>query len=222
MARLPDYRAQRGLDTGSAQQLSVDTSGLQRLDQFGRAVEQAGLAAVQYAQRNADLQNKRESVDAEQQYNQLKPRLEQDLETVVAEVPESGSGLHDRFMADAFDARATELIDLVPEDQQALFEKRLTRDRELWSQQVARRERDQTYAYAIQVITDSQSQMLNDISSAAFDDRLEQLFAVVEAAPLPKAMQLQMRREMEQSSRFQTARKEAEAEPVDWLGATLK
>ena len=87
---------------------------------------------------------------------------------------------------------------------------------------MARRERDQTYAYAIQVITDSQSQMLNDISSAAFDDRLEQLFAVVEAAPLPKAMQLQMRREMEQSSRFQTARKEAEAEPVDWLGATLK
>tara|TARA_R110002124_G_scaffold64694_3_gene176530 strand:+ start:5069 stop:5491 length:423 start_codon:yes stop_codon:yes gene_type:complete len=50
----------------------------------------------------------------------------------------------------------------------------------------------------------------------------EQLFAVVEAAPLPPDMRARMTREIELSSRFQTARKEAEASPFDWLGATLK
>ena len=222
MARLPDYRAQRGLDIGSAQQLSADTSGLQRLDQFGRAVEKAGLVAVQFAQRNADLQSKRDNVDAEQRYNQLTPALKQDLEKVAADVPDSGSGLHDRFMSEAFDARATELIKVVPQDQRALFEKRLMQDRDLWSQQVARRERDQTYAHATQVIADSQSEALNTISSAVFDERMEQLFAVVEAAPLPSDMRARMTREIELSSRFETARKEAEAAPFDWLGATLK
>ncbi|WP_306257781.1 hypothetical protein [Pararhizobium sp. IMCC21322] len=222
MARLPDYRAQRGLDTGSAQQLSVDTSRLQRLGEFGRAVEEAGQTALKIttqraeqdakgeagdlAKRQAELERKRGKTEAYQQQQQFNAQMDNALDEVTSAAPANGHGIFESFKNDVLDVGARTLLDQIPENEQVLFQERLAKDVDLFEQKAAMRERDQGIDYGVQVVEARRDQMLNEVLPESFDTHVQRLLEVAEAAPLPANLRAQMVDEVMQTSRFKAAR----------------
>lgn len=222
MVKLPDYRAQRGLDTGSAQQLSVDTSRLQRFGEFGRAVEEAGQTGLkittqraeqdakgeagELAKRQAELERKRGKTEAYQQHQQFNAQMDNALDEVASAAPTNGHGIFESFKNDVLDVGARTLLDQIPENEQVLFQERLAQDVDLFEQKAAMRERDQGIDYGVQVVTNSRELMLNDVVPDSFDAHQQRFFEVAEAAPLPANLRAKMVDEVMQTSRFKAAR----------------
>lgn len=237
MARLPDYRAQRGLDTGSAQQLSVDTSRLQRFGEFGRAVEEAGQTALKIttqraeqdakgeagdlAKRQAELERKRGKTEAYQQQQQFNAQMDNALDEVASAAPANGHGIFESFKNDVLDVGARTLLDHIPENEQVLFQERLAQDVDLFEQKAAMRERDQGIDYGVQVVEARRDQMLNEVLPESFDTHMQRLLEVAEAAPLPANLRAQIVDEVMQTSRFQAARNASVGDVTTDLGSIL-
>ncbi len=206
MARLPDYRAQRGLDIGSAQKLSADRSRLQRFEQLGGAVEEAGQGAMQIAKRNAALQSSQDKTEALEKHQQFHDLLQQGLDAVANDVPANGKGLFQHFMSDVFEAQARTFLDDIPESQQALFAERVAQDEELFADRAAMRERDQGYEYGAEMLANSRALMLDSVVPDSLDAHLQRFLEVAEAAPLPANLRAQMVDEGTQIARFKAVR----------------
>lgn len=206
MARLPDYRAQRGLNTGTAQQLSVDMSGLQRLNEFGRAVEGAGQSVTQIAKRNAQLQRQRDRTEAIEKQQQFNTQMEHALDDVAQAAPANGHGISERFKNDVLYKGASALLDHIPENEQALFQQRLAQDVELFELKAALRERDQGYEYGAKIVETSRAQMLDEIDPVSFEAQQQRYFETLDAAPLPANVRARMVDEGKQISGFKTVR----------------
>jgi hypothetical protein len=206
MARLPDYRAQRGLNVGPAQKLSADRSRLQRFEQLGGAVEEAGQGATQMAQRNAAMRNKQDKTEAIEKHQQFHDFLQHGLEEVAGDVPANGRGLYQRFMSEVFEAQARRFLDDIPESQQALFAERVAQDEELFADTAAMRERDQGYEHAADVVTNSRARMLDLVLPDNLDAHLQRFVELVEAAPLPADQRAQFVDEATQIARFKAVR----------------
>lgn len=206
MARLPDYRAQRGLEIGSAQKLSADRSRLQRFEQLGGAVEEAGQGAVQIAKRNAALQSSQDKTEALEKHQQFHDHLQQGLDAVASDVPANGKGLFRHFMSDVFEALARTFLDDIPESQQALFAERVAQDEELFADKAAMRERDQGYEYGAEMMATSRALMLDAVVPDSLDAHLQRFLEVAEAAPLPANLRAQMVEEATQIARFKAVR----------------
>lgn len=222
MARLPDYRAQRGLDIGPAQTLSVDRSRAQRLEQLGGAVEAAGQGAVQIAKRNAAMQNKQDKTEALEKHQQFHDFLQQGLDAVAGDVPANGRGLYQRFMSEVFEAPARTFLDDLPESQQALFAERLAQDEELFADKAAMRERDQGYEHAAEMVANSRARMLDSVVPDSLDAHLQRFVEVAEAAPLPANLRAQMVDEATQIARFKAVRNGLMGGRITGFGSVLE
>jgi hypothetical protein len=221
MARLPDYRAQRGLDIGPAQTLSADRSRLQRFEQLGGAVEAAGLGATQMAQRNAAMRNKQDKTEAIEKHQQFHDFLQHGLDAVAGDMPANGRGLYQRFMSEVFEAQARRFLDDIPESQQALFAERLDQDEELFADTAAMRERDQGYEHAADVVTNSRALMLDAVVPDSLDAHLQRFLEVAEAAPLPANLRAQMVDEGMQIARFKAVRNGLMGGGINGFGSVL-
>lgn len=237
MVKLPDYRAQRGLDTGSAQQLSVDTSRLQRLDEFGRTVESAGQTTLEVAKqraeedaahkaeelanRQAEQERKRVKTEALQQHQQFNAQMDNALDEVASAAPANGHGIFESFKNDVLDVGARTLLDHIPENERVLFQERLAQDVDLFEQKAAMRERDQGIDYGVQVVEARRDQMLSEVLPESFDTHVQRLLEVAEAAPLPANLRAQIVDEVMQTSRFQAARNASVGDMTTDLGSIL-
>lgn len=216
MAKLPDYRAQRGLNTGSAPLVSTDRSALQQAAAAGHALQNAGQDMLALAQHQQKREQQKEDFATAQNYQQMQLALGADQDRFFDEAPADGSGFTENFMTKGFQKRAQEFFESIPERHRERYAQVLETDRVKWATNAAKIERKRLYESSHQVIGDQQNTFLNQISldAGAYEESFASGIAIIDAAPIPEAMKQQARRAWEATALAALAGKMIDDDPV--------
>lgn len=217
MARLPDYRAQRGLNPGSAPLVSVDRSGLAQVAQFGGAVSAAGDQVLAFQEQQQKRERQKEDFTAAQEYQRMQIALGADQDLFLEQAPADGSGFTQKFIGESFQKRRDEFLAKVPERSREKYMQVLETDLDKWSTNAARIERDRLYEHSQTVIGEQQNSFLNSISldAGAYEQSLASGLAIIDAAPIPEGMKAVARRNWEANALTALAQKLIADDPVN-------
>lgn len=209
MAKLPDYRAQRSLNTGSTPIVQTDRSALRQAASVGNALSNAGQDMLTLVNHQKKREQQKEEFATAQKYQQMQVSLGADQDQFFEGAPADGSGFTNQFMSEGFQKRRDEFFEGVPEHQREKYEQVLETDRLKWSTNAAKIERKQLYENSAKVIGDQQNTFLNQISldAGAYDESVASGMAIIDSAPIPDAMKADARRDWEANALTALAQK---------------
>lgn len=215
MAKLPDYRSQRSLNTGSAPLVSSDKTGLRQAAAMGNALQNAGQNLQALAQHNEKRERQKEDFATAQNYQQMHIELGADQDSFFEQAPADGSGFTDKFMTEGFQKRRDVFFDGLPERQREKYSQVLETDRLKWATSAAKIERKQLYESSAQVIAEQQNTFMNQISldAGTYAESVASGMAIIDAAPIPEAMKDQARQDWEASALAALAGKMIDDDP---------
>lgn len=209
MVKLPDYRAQRGLNTGSAPLVQTDRSGLRQVGAVGHAVQGAGQEALRILQHQQKRERQKEDFGIAQEYERMLLGMGEDREKLLEQAPADGTGFTDTFMSESFAKRRDEFFQKVPERSRDRYAQVLQTDLAKWAKSTAKIERDRLYENSERVIGEQQNTFLNNISldANAYDESLASGMSIIDDAPIPEDMKAIARQDWEAAALTALAQK---------------
>jgi hypothetical protein len=196
MAQIPQYTARKGLDPDRIPDTTIVPYEARAMEKVGSAIQDVGAMLV-------ERQQQKENFVTENQYRKFQLDLTNEMSQRQQNMPEGGIGFHEGFMNDVFKPKRDAFLEKVPPRLRDRFSTMLS-DAEgaattEWSNKAAAAERDETYRWAKDEISVTQSDLANAISMnpEQYDELLSSGRAVIEQAPIPTLEKRQLLRDWE-------------------------
>jgi GH24 family phage-related lysozyme (muramidase) len=215
MVKLPDYRAQRGLNPGGAPQIQTDRSAIRQFGGVGSAIQGVGDVAFRVAKRAKEIEEQKEEFAAKQAYAQMNAELDQSRVEMLEAAPEDGSGFTESFMNETLSQKQVEFFQKIPERLHEQYGLQLQTDAIKWDSQARKDELTRLYDSTAVVIGEQSNQLLNAISLDAdsYDESLAAGLDLINVSPLPPIKKAEARREWEAAALKALAIKMIEDDP---------
>lgn len=216
MARIEKVIAQQQLDPDSngMPRPQVSTAFADALQGFGNTISNA---AAKFQQR----QEQKEDFKAENDYRRMKIELNNQLSTRAADdtiMMPDGEGFHKDFTENVYNPAREKFLSGVPKRLREQYEVLLNdegADTADWSVKAATAERDQSYKWYSEQITESNEQLANAIAQdpEGYDAYLQSGFDVIDKAGLPVAVKMEQRRSFEKFAQVAYLNRMIEKDP---------
>lgn len=217
MARIQKLVAQQGLNPGSAPDTPVG-------NYVGSALENLGGSIQSVAAAMQERNEKRENFRDEMAYRSMNTRLGAQYNERLENIAPDGAGFHDDFYNNVFRAERDQFLSGVSPRNRERFEALLADpgpngeggpDALTWSTKAAEGERDQTYKWYSDSLSQSQEQLANAIAldPDGYDEMLNYGIAEIEASGLPRAQQEEQKRAWERMAQVAYLNRMLETNP---------
>lgn len=217
MAAIQKYVAQQALDpdAGGMPRPQVSNAVGQALQGFGGAIANLGEALDARREQKEDFK-------AENAYRRLQLNLGRQLDDRAQDMAVDGEGFHDDFLQNVYMPERQKFLDSVPERLREKYQTILGDegvDTESWSIKAATRERDQTYKWYSDQLSESRDQLATAIAMDpdGYDAFLQQGLDEIEASGLPTAEKEEQRRTWERMAQVSYLNRMLETNPEQVL-----
>lgn len=206
------------------QQLDPDSGGMPRPQvstAFADAVQGLGGALGNVAAKFQERQTQKEDFKAENDYRRMQLNLGEQLTTRAADdtiMQPDGTGFHDDFVKNAYTPARQQFLEGLPKRLREKYDVILNdegADTEAWSIKAASTERDQSYKWYTDQITESNDQLANAIAvdPKGYDNYLKSGMELIDKSGLPVDQKMTHRRNWEKFAQISYLNKMIEMDP---------
>lgn len=189
----------------SQQSIGGNAPSVQINDYVGPQLQRLGSTLEDIAVMAQDKREKKEDFKSQVSFRAFNTRMADEMDK--RDIALDGDGFHDDFMTNVYEAEKTKFLDTLPKRLREKYELSLGLDGDVgteWSTRAAKKERDQTYSWYSDQLSQSQDAIANAISvnPDAYDQLLEDGYAQIEASDLPRAQKEKFRRQTERMAQL--------------------